>query len=66
MLDRTSLPDDLRRNALARAGLRLLEQALARRTPDERSAFWRAVDIHYATSEVRASPGAGGATEVYG
>ncbi|WP_375464209.1 hypothetical protein [uncultured Methylobacterium sp.] len=55
MLDLASLADELQRNAPARAAMSLIETALARRTPEEQGAFWRAIDLYYVA---RKAPGA--------
>lgn len=55
MLYLTGLVDELRRNAPAQEAMDVIETALARRTSEEQSAFWRAVDLYYVS---RKAPGA--------
>ena len=59
MADLSDLMDELKRSALAREAMDLLEMALARRSIEERSAFWRAVDLYYFAR--KAPPDAAGA-----
>lgn len=41
------LLDELERSEPARAAMALLEDSLARRSVEERSEFWHAVDLYY-------------------
>ncbi|MCJ2094415.1 hypothetical protein MKK67_18225 [Methylobacterium sp. J-072] len=47
MLHLAGLLDELERSEPARAAMAILESALARRSVDEQTAFWRAVDLYY-------------------
>lgn len=47
MPDLADLMDELKRSDLAREAMNHLEMALARRSTEERGAFWRAVDLYY-------------------
>ncbi|GJE58228.1 hypothetical protein [Methylobacterium trifolii] len=54
MLPLASLLDELERNLPARAAMTLLERSLSRRTVEEQTAFWRAIDLYYVS---RKAPG---------
>ena len=47
MLHLAGLLDELERSEPARAAMAILESALARRSVDEQTAFWRADDLYY-------------------
>ena len=47
MLHLAGLLDELERSEPARAAMAILESALARRSVEEQTAFWRAVDLYY-------------------
>ncbi|MCJ2122276.1 hypothetical protein [Methylobacterium sp. J-077] len=47
MLHLAGLLDELERSEPARAAMAILESALARRSVEEQTAFWRAIDLYY-------------------
>jgi hypothetical protein len=57
MPDLADLIDELKRSDLAREAMDLLETALARRSTEERGAFWRAVDLYYFSRKAPPEPG---------
>ena len=56
MLHLTGLLEELERSEPARAAMALLEGSLARRSPEEQGAFWRAVDIYYVSRKAPPEP----------
>ena len=56
MLHLAGLLDELDRSEPARAAMALLETALARRSVEEQTAFWRAVDLYYVSRKAPPEP----------
>ena len=59
MLHLAGLLDELERSEPARAAMAILESALARRSVEEQTAFWRAVDLYYVSRKAPPEPAAG-------
>jgi len=56
MLHLAGLLDELERSEPARAAMVILESALARRSVEEQTAFWRAVDLYYVSRKAPPEP----------
>lgn len=56
MLHLAGLLDELERSEPARAAMAILESALARRSVEEQTAFWRAVDLYYVSRKAPPEP----------
>ncbi len=56
MLHLAGLLDELERSEPARAAMAMLETALARRSVEEQSAFWRAIDLYYISRKAPPEP----------
>lgn len=60
MLHLAGLLDELERSEPARAAMAILESALARRSVEEQTAFWRAVDLYYVSRKAPPEESAAG------
>ena len=56
MLHLAGLLDELEWSEPARAAMAILESALARRSVEEQTAFWRAVDLYYVSRKAPPEP----------
>ncbi|MHB2209925.1 hypothetical protein [Methylobacterium sp. CM6257] len=56
MLHLAGLLEELERSEPARAAMSILEKSLARRSVEEQSAFWRAVDLYYVSRKAPPEP----------